>query len=154
MGAQYSIRRAAARDLDRIGEIESASFGREAYDRKLFADYHRTCGPLFLVAERRGRICGYLLSCLRGAAAELISVAVAPEDRGNGTASALLDSLLRRLRRRGALRLRLVVRVRNRAARALYEKYGFRRVRRVPNYYEDGGDGIAMSRPVGVSRQP
>jgi [ribosomal protein S18]-alanine N-acetyltransferase len=150
MPAQYRIRRAAARDLDRIGEIESASFGREAYDRKLFAEYRRTCGALFLVAERRGKICGYLLSCLRGAAAELISVAVAPEDRGKGAGSALLDSVLRRLRRRGAVRLHLMVRVRNRAARSLYEKYGFRRVRRVPAYYEDGADGIAMSRPVGV----
>jgi [ribosomal protein S18]-alanine N-acetyltransferase len=148
MPTQYRIRRVAARDLDRIGEIELASFGREAYDRKLFAHYLETCGALFLVAERHGRICAYLLSCLRGASAELVSVAVAPEDRAKGAASALLESLLRRLRRRGAVRLRLVVRVKNRAARALYERYGFQRIRRVPGYYEDGADGIAMSRPV------
>jgi len=148
MRARYRIRRARTGDLHRIGEIETASFGREAYDRKLFAAYLRTCGELFLIAELAGNICGYFLCCLRGPSAELVSVAVAPEFRASGAASALLESGLRRLRRRGAARLHLVVRVNNRAARAFYEKYQFRRLRIVPRYYEDGGDGISMSRPV------
>ena len=50
--------------------------------------------------------------------------------------------------RRGTERLNLVVRVRNGAARAFYEKYGFRRLRTLPAYYEDGEDGLAMWRPV------
>jgi [ribosomal protein S18]-alanine N-acetyltransferase len=148
--AGYHIRKAVARDLERIGEIERASFGREAYDRKLFAAHLRRCGELFLLAERAGKICGYLLCCLHGPSAELVSVAVAPEFRGGGAASALLESLLRRLRRRGAARLHLVVRVTNKAARAFYVKYQFRRLRTVPGYYEDGGDGISMSRPVSL----
>jgi [ribosomal protein S18]-alanine N-acetyltransferase len=148
MRPQYGVRRARARDLPRIGEIERASFGREAYDCKLFAHYLKKCGELFLVAERGGKICGYLLSCFRGPVAELVSVAIAPEFRGKGAASALLEFALRRLARRGAARLHLVVRVDNAAARAFYEKYGFRRLRIVPGYYEDGSDGIAMTRPV------
>jgi ribosomal-protein-alanine N-acetyltransferase len=44
--------------------------------------------------------------------------------------------------------LQLVVRVTNRPALAFYEKYGFEPKRRVPRYYEDGGDGIAMVRSV------
>jgi [ribosomal protein S18]-alanine N-acetyltransferase len=148
MRPQYDIRRAGARDLPRIGKIERASFGREAYDCKLFAHYLKKCGDLFLVAERGRKICGYLLACMRGPAAELVSVAVAPEFRGKGAASALLESALRRLTRRGAARLHLVVRVDNVAARAFYEKYGFRRLRLVPGYYEDGSDGIAMTRLV------
>jgi [ribosomal protein S18]-alanine N-acetyltransferase len=152
MRAQYQIRRAKAEDLPRISVIERASFGREAYDCKLFAHYLSKCGGLFLVAVRSRKICGYLLSCLRrplrGKAAELVSIAVAPDSRGKGVASALLESALRRLARRGAARLHLVVRVDNRAARTFYEKYGFRRLRLVRGYYEDDGDGIAMSRPV------
>jgi ribosomal-protein-alanine N-acetyltransferase len=162
MRAQYEIRGATSRDLERIGDIEDASFGREAYDRKLFAYYMEKCGDLFLVATRRnarngkmgprGKLCGYLVACLRGGrlagSAELVSIAVEPTDRGKGAASALLESALRRLARRGAERLNLVVRATNGPARAFYEKYGFRRVRIVPGYYEDGGDGIAMSRPV------
>lgn len=148
MRAQYRIRRAGLGDLPGIEAIERASFGHEAYDCKLFAHYLRKCGELFLVAERNGKLCGYLLSCLRGPAAELVSIAVAPNCRGKGAASALLESALRRLARRGAARLHLVVRVDNRAARAFYEKYGFCRLRVVRGYYEDHGDGISMSRLV------
>jgi len=162
MRPQYVIRRARPSDLERIGEIERTSFGAEAYDRKLFAYYMDKCGSFFLVVARppeprgtnprRKKLCGYLIVCLQGIrlgeSAELLSVAVEPAARGKGVASALLESALRRLARRGAGRLNLVVRVTNQPARAFYEKYGFRRVRIVPGYYEDGGDGVAMSRLV------
>ncbi len=148
MGARYRIRKARAADLERVQEIEEASFGAEAYDRKLFAEYLHKCGDLFLLAERRRNVCGYILTCLRGTLpgiqAELVSVAVDPARRHAGAASALLESTLRRLRRRRVGQLRLMVRVSNQRARSFYEKYGFRRVRRVRGYYEDGGDGIAM----------
>ncbi len=146
------VRRATPADLDRILEIERASFGTEAYDRKLFAYYQERCGSLFLVSGPPGRASGYIITCIRGsrpeASAELVSVAVHPLLRKQGAASALLESTLRRLRRRGVSRLHLVVRVGNRPALAFYEKYGFRRVRVVREYYEDGGDGIAMSREI------
>jgi [ribosomal protein S18]-alanine N-acetyltransferase len=162
MRAQYKIRQALTGDLERILEIECASFGREAYDRKLFAYYMDKCEGLFLVASRRPsgggkakpreKLCGYLIACLRGnrpgSSAELVSIAVEPEARSRGAASTLLESALRRLARRGAGRLNLVVRDTNDPARAFYEKYGFRRVRIVAAYYEDGADGIAMSRAV------
>ena len=148
MRTQYMIRRAGLADLDRILEIERSSFGREAYDRKLFAYYQERCGDLFLVSGRPGRVSGYMVTCVRGGRAELVSVAVDPACRQKGAASALLESTLRRLGRRGVSRLGLVVRVNNRPALAFYEKYGFRRMRLAHGYYEDGGDGIAMSRAI------
>ena len=158
MGPRDRIRPAVPADLNRIVEIENASFGQEAYDRKLFADYLLRCGKLFVVLERGRRVHAYMITCMRGHApgskAELVSVAVDPAARQTGAAAALLNSTLRRLRRRGATRLHLVVRVTNGPARALYEKYGFRRVRVVRGYYEDGGDGISMSRPVGAVAKP
>jgi len=152
MRLQHRIRRAAPQDLRRILSIEGASFGEAAYDCKLFAHFLRRCGDLFLVAERNRRVCGYSITCIRagrrGPRAELVSVAVHPRDRARGAAAALLESTLRRLRRRGVPRIHLVVRVGNRPAIAFYKKYGFRRLRRVPRYYEDGADGIAMTRAV------
>ena len=55
MDKQFAVRRVRQRDLDRILEIERASFGADAYDRNLFAEYTRKCGGLFLVAERASR---------------------------------------------------------------------------------------------------
>lgn len=158
MKPRHSIRGAVLADLERVCQIEHASFGREAYDRKLFAHYLRRCPALFLVVTRRKRVAGYMITCLCGGrgrqAAELVSVAVDPAMRQAGAASALLESTLRRLQRKGATRLRLVVRVNNKPAQAFYEKYCFRRVRVLPQYYEDGADGIAMSRPVLANRRP
>jgi len=136
------------RDLDRIEEIEGPSFGPDAYERKLFAEYTRICGGLFLVAERGTRVLGYSITVLHegrgGKRAELVSVAVDPAHLGKGVAAVLMESTLRRLRRRGVPRLTLMVKLTNERARGFYAKYGFRRVRRVAGYYEDGADGLSL----------
>jgi ribosomal-protein-alanine N-acetyltransferase len=150
MTPPLSIRRFRPSDLHRILEIEGASFGEDAYDRKLFAEFSHKCGDLFLVAARGRKICGYMLTCIGGRTAanraELVSVAVEPKLRGRGIASALMDSTLRRLRRRGVDGLHLMVKVTNQPAIAFYERYGFSRSRRVRRYYEDGADGWLMAK--------
>jgi ribosomal-protein-alanine N-acetyltransferase len=152
MDNRFAIRRVRQRDLGRILEIEAASFGADAYDRNLFAEYTRKCGGLFLVAERGNKVCAYSITVLSPAAAgnraELVSVAVDPAFLGKGAASALMDSSLRRLRRRGVTRLGLMVNVMNIRALGFYKKYGFRKLRRVPRYYEDGTDGISMAKDL------
>ena len=150
MPGAFHVRRLRPSDLDRIQEIERASFGKDAYDRNLFAEYLHKCGELFLVAERDRRICGYAITCTRadGSSAELISIAVDPAARGKGAASVLMQSTLRRLRRRGIPRVSLMVKVTNDPARRFYEKWGFTRLRRIKEYYEDAQDGIRMLREV------
>ena len=59
-----------------------------------------------------------------------------------------MQSTLRRLRLRRVARLTLTVKITNLRARHFYEKYGFRKLRRAPAYYEDGADGILMSLPL------
>ena len=148
----FRIRRYRPSHIENLMEVERASFGRDAYDRKLFAEYSHKCGELFLIAEGifglHRRICGYSLTCTRGDRAELVSIAVYPALRGRGIASALLASTLRRLRRRKIARLSLMVRLTNTAARAFYEKFGFSAVRTVHGYYEDGGDGCLMGKQL------
>ena len=148
MPARFAVRRVKHMDLERIMEIERASFGADAYDRNLFAEFLDTCGDLFLAVERSGRIRGYLIACRRGRRAEVASVAVDPASRGQGAASVLMESALRRLRFRGVARLVLMVKVTNHQAQAFYRKYAFEKVRRVRRYYEDGPDGWLMARDV------
>jgi ribosomal-protein-alanine N-acetyltransferase len=142
MQRQILVRPVLASDLPRILSIERAGFGEWAWDRNLFAEYAHNCGGLFLVAEEGGRVVGYGIACLVRGGASLESIAVAPSARGKGAADALMRSLLRRLRRRGAGRLSLMVKITNLRAIAFYERYGFRRIRRVARYYEDKQDGL------------
>jgi ribosomal-protein-alanine N-acetyltransferase len=144
MYLRLSVRRARASDLPRILAIERASFGRDAYDRNLFAEYLLKCGDLFLVAIWGDKVIAYAISCIHPASSELVSIAVAPRHRNRGAASALMDSILRRLRRRRIPKLTLMVRVTNSPALAFYGKYGFQKIRRVRRYYEDSSDGFCF----------
>jgi ribosomal-protein-alanine N-acetyltransferase len=144
MEMPFAVRRARPSDIGRILEIETASFGADAYDRKLFAEYTRTCGELFLVALRGTKVVGYAITCICGGRADLVSLAVHPKFLGKGAAQALMDSVFRRLKRRRVARIVLTVKVTNARARAFYERYGFRKVRTAPRYYEDGADGVLM----------
>jgi [ribosomal protein S18]-alanine N-acetyltransferase len=150
MTTRFSIRLFRLSDMDRILQIEHASFGKDAYDRNLFAEYHHQCRGLFLVLEKGRNICGYMVTCGGGGAAsgraELVSIAVDPPHRGKGIASALMDSTLRRLRRRKIGRFHLTVKVTNAAAIRFYERYGFHKRRIVRAYYEDGADGRRMEK--------
>ena len=152
MPAQYTIRRFKPADMDRVLEIERASFGQDAYDRNLFAEYGRKCGALFLLAEGSRTVDGYSIACIcekRGAlsidpVASLESIAVHPRARGKGAASLLLKSTIRRLKLQRVGRITLMVRRSNAVALRFYERRGFTAVRRAPGYYEDGGEGLVM----------
>ena len=145
MAPPISIRLFRPSDMDRILQIERQSFGKYAWDRNLVADFFHKCGDLFLVATQGRDICGYSLTCVSGRTdpprAELASIAVDPRYRNQGIASILLDSTIRRLRRRRVSRIALVVKVTNTAAIRFYEWRGFDRGRLLRAYYEDGVDG-------------
>jgi ribosomal-protein-alanine N-acetyltransferase len=153
MATRYTIRRFKPGDMDRVLEIERASFGKDAYDRKLFAEYQRKCGGLFLLAEGVRTVDGYSIACISGKysnlaerdnLASLESLAVHPHARGNGAASSLLKSTIRRLKLQGVGRITLIVRKSNAVALQFYERRGFAAVRRAPGYYEDGEEGLIM----------
>jgi [ribosomal protein S18]-alanine N-acetyltransferase len=147
----FRVRRFRLSDLDGLLGLELEAFGRDAYDRNLFAEYARLCGDFFLVAESMAprRFAGYSIACIcraRPEVANLISIAVVAELRGKGAASLLLSSTIRRLKLRGVERLTLMVRESNATAIGFYESHGFEMLRRAPKYYENFEDGWLMRR--------
>jgi ribosomal-protein-alanine N-acetyltransferase len=136
------------RHLPRILRIERASFGSEAWPRRYFLELYRDCRDFFVVAKVGGRIAGYAVACAEKRNAEIASLAVHPDYRRRGVADALMRHTLRELHLAGVRRVELMVRSGNTAGAQLYRSLGFRRVRSVPRYYEDGGDGILMARAI------
>ena len=148
---RFRVRPFRPSDLEKLLDLERASFGPDAYDRNLFAEYARVCGGLFLVVERTApvRFAGYSIACIprsRPEIANLISIAVVPEFRGKGAASLLLSSTIHRLKLRGVNRLTLMVRQSNATAIRFYQRHGFEMLRRAPKYYENFEDGLLMRR--------
>ena len=101
-----------------------------------------------MVAKLEGRIAGYMITCVEQRNAEIVSLAVHPHFRRRGVADALLRHALRALRKCGVRRVELMVRTGNTAGAQLYRSLGFRKVRLVRRYYEDGGDGFLMARAL------
>ncbi len=80
--------------------------------------------------------------------AHVTTIGVAPEHRRLGLGEALFLALVSEAIRRGAEFLTLEVRVSNRAAQALYEKYGLTRQGVRPRYYSDNAeDAYIMTSP-------
>ncbi len=135
--------------MQRVVEIERASFGKDAWPAELFLEYWRASPQLFLIARVGRRIAGYSITRTNWRGAELESIAVDPLYRGRGVAQTLLNATISRLR---AGALRLMVETENEPALRFYQQFGFTRVRKVRRYYGPGRDAWRMRLTLSRSR--
>lgn len=142
----WRIRPMTDGDLDVVLAIERASFS-SPWSRAMFgAELHENAFARFFVAEQGvpAEIVGYVGGWLILDELHILSVAVRPDLRQRGIALALLD----RLFQAGAvpvMKASLEVRRSNAAARAIYERIGFRRVGVRRGYYsEPQEDAVLM----------
>lgn len=78
---------------------------------------------------------GFILARLIGEEGEILTLAVAPRQRGLGLGGALLQALIAKAQESGAKRIYLEVGSENPPAQALYSRYGFARVGMRKAYY-------------------
>ena len=94
---------------------------------------------------------GFVLAWTPGPEAEILTIAVVPEARGQGVGAALAEAALEFAAARGAETMMLEVAESNAAARALYARIGYAEIGRRPAYYQsrDGAeDALVLSRGV------
>jgi ribosomal-protein-alanine N-acetyltransferase len=94
-----------------------------------------------LIAETAGAMAGFVLYRIVAGEGEVLNLAVIPEFRRQGIASALLKTLVKR-----CTTWHLEVRESNRGAICLYEENRFAIVGRRERYYSDGEAALLMSR--------
>jgi ribosomal-protein-alanine N-acetyltransferase len=87
------------------------------------------------VIEEHGHLRGFLVARFTLSECELENLVVAAGSRRRGSASTLLQALIDEARVRHLERILLEVRPSNPAARALYERFGFRVEGNRKNYY-------------------
>ncbi len=127
-------------DLDQVMAIERVSF-RTPWTVNMFKSELRARISRNLVALAgacgRQEIVGYVSFWAFADESHLNSLAVRSDFRRRGVASKLLEAMVERSKKEGALRGTLEVRESNQAAIALYERYGYVVAGRRPNYYDD-----------------
>ena len=134
-------------DIDAILEAERVCF-THPWTREDFAAA-LDCGYVCLAARIGGALAGYAVAITVADEATVANVAVLPEFRRRGAAKALLTASLDSCRERGAEVCFLEVRGSNKAARELYESFGFAEIAVRRGYYESPvEDAVIMKKEL------
>ena len=130
-------------DLDAVLAIEQASFStpwrHEHFQHEITAPH-----SFPFVAEYNGIVVGYVCLMSLFEEAQILDIAVAPEQRGRGIARLLMDHAVAVAREKEAELLALEVSSSNGAAITLYERCGFVRTGLRQKYYEGRDDAVLM----------
>jgi ribosomal-protein-alanine N-acetyltransferase len=139
------IRRLTYADLPQVIAIERRAFPTPWSLAMFVLELSKPSG-ICLAARRDGVIVAYLVCSRYDTVWHIMNIAVDPDHRREGVATALLEDLFARIADPAA-RYTLEVRQSNFPAIALYEGYGFRSAGLRPRYYQDNGeDALIMWR--------
>jgi ribosomal-protein-alanine N-acetyltransferase len=147
--AGATLRAMTTADLEAVLGLEHDMFGEEAWSRQMLegelAEQPRS--RHYLIAEADGAVVGYAGLMASGYQADVLTLAVAAGQWGQGIGSGLLEALLAEAARRGATSVFLEVRVGNTRAQNLYSRYGFKEIGVRKGYYQpSGADALVMRR--------
>ncbi len=150
-GEPTVIRLFRSEDVPPVAAIEREVF-TDAWPESFFQGELSQQGVYATIAERGGRLAGYLVAWLLGPTGHVGNLAVAPGERRRGVARQLIEDLLDRAETLKIRSLALEVRVSNFAAQTLYRAHGFRLAGLRRGYYRDTGeDALIMERRANAS---
>ncbi|WP_017473312.1 ribosomal protein S18-alanine N-acetyltransferase [Amphibacillus jilinensis] len=132
-------------DLDQVTQIEKKSFqtpwSKVLYRKELFENHFAH----YFVIENCYQIIGFCGVWLVLDEAQVTNIAIDPIYRGQGYGKMLFQYMLSKAMLNGAKSLSLEVRKTNKAAQALYERFGLEKAGIRKNYYTDNNeDAIVM----------
>ena len=122
--------------IDGITELDRLCF-TIPWSRNLFVSELHSKNAFYLIAKCNSDVVGYCginYVCGEG---RITNIAVHPEYRNKGIASALLEKMINFAESKSLEFITLEVRESNINAIKLYEKYGFQKVGERKNYYSD-----------------
>ena len=143
-----TLRVAEPGDLDRALEMELEGFAFYPLGRRQLRYHLKNRNAVFLVAELGGEVVGDAIGLVRrhgaGVSGRVYSLVVDGRQRKMGIGGRLFAAVVKELEERGARRIFLEVAEKNREAIRIYERFGFRAVGRLKDYYARGEHAIHM----------
>ena len=149
------IRRLTFADLPQVTAIERRAFSTPWSLAMFVLELSKPSGVCLAAELGEGperELVGYLICSRYDTVWHIMNVAVDPDRRRHGIATALLTALLREVAERDS-QVTLEVRRSNTGAIALYERFGFRSAGVRRRYYQDNGeDAVIMWRTPATLR--
>ncbi|MGE5299404.1 MAG: ribosomal protein S18-alanine N-acetyltransferase [Acidobacteriota bacterium] len=121
-------------DLPSVLEIERASFAMPWSETSFFNEL-KNPRSISRAARRDGRVTGYIFASRILDEGHILDLAVHPDFRRQGIASALVTHVIEHLREEGVRFIFLEVRESNVPAIKMYEQFGFEEIGIRKNYY-------------------
>lgn len=145
----YTIRRMDKSDTAKLAELDSVCFSMPWSEQSFAEEAENELAAYFVAASQNG-ILGYI-GCWRVIdEGHITNVAVAPDFRRNGIASALLERIIHEANENNLVLLTLEVRKSNFAAQKLYESFGFKPLgERKAYYHSPREDAVIMTLMLG-----
>lgn len=142
-----SLRFASPGDAHWLAMIDKLCFSVPWSEIAFYQELTINKSSLYLIAEQKGQIVGYIGTWIILDEAHITNVAVHPSFRRQGIAKILISALIKQASMRGARQQTLEVRVSNTPAIVLYQSMGFVISGTRKNYYSDNNeDALIMWR--------
>lgn len=139
----FVIKSLREEDLAAVQRIEQLSYPHPWPGQQFLQELNNSVSSVDLLWVG-GRLAGYICYWLIVGEMQILNVATAPEFRRQGVGDRLLQHAFDACAAQGLERAWLEVRTGNRAAIALYQKYGFVADAVRKGYYRDGEDALLM----------
>ena len=142
---EIELTRMRRRHLRKVLAIESRVYPRPWSASLFLAELSQRGTRTYLVARHNGDVVGYAGMMYMGREAHITNIAVDPDFHGRKVGTRLLLALVTEAIAKGSDTLSLEVRVSNKVAQAMYEKFGFSAAGIRRGYYiETHEDALVM----------
>jgi ribosomal-protein-alanine N-acetyltransferase len=139
------LTRMRRRHLRKVLSIEAQVYPRPWSASLFLSEMSQRSSRTYLVAKLEGVVIGYAGMMFTGREAHVTNIAVDPEWHGRNVATRLLLTIVTEAIARGCDVISLEVRISNRIAQSLYEKFGFAAAGVRKGYYiETNEDALVM----------
>jgi len=149
---KIKIRRYKPGDMPQVREIESSSL-KFVTPISLLSRFYEIIPEGFLVAEINGKITGYITGNMQNESeGHILAIAVDPKHGKQGIGTALIKAICKVLKKQGANKVRVELKLYNTGAKEFYSNMGFEESKIIKGYYRMRGyteDALVMTKNFG-----
>ncbi|MEM2368297.1 MAG: ribosomal protein S18-alanine N-acetyltransferase [Candidatus Bathyarchaeia archaeon] len=135
------IEAASTKHLDKLYEIETECFKKEAFTKEQIARLLLDQNCISLIAKHEKEIIGFIVGIVYAeddtTIGHILTIDVSPRYHRRGVGTKLLQEMEKIFKDKNVKMIRLEVREDNIAALNLYDKLGYKKIRKLRRYYGD-----------------